>query len=430
MRGKKKELLRKGIGFAGSRFRLAVWNRLVMLLRWVAFAFVTGIAAGMVATCFGKCVIYVTELRGKYPWLLYFLPLAGIVIVWMYKWEKEKSSTNLILDAIHAEKEIPVRTAPLIFASTVLTHLCGGSVGREGAALQMGGSIGNFLGKCFRIDENDKRVVIMCGMSAAFSALFGTPIAAAVFSMEVASVGIMYYAALVPCVISSYTASSVAGYFHLEGEHFALEQIPAFTAINAGKVLLLGLACAAVSILFCVVLHRMEELFHKRLPNPFLRIVLAAALVILLTELLGTRDYLGAGMNVVERAMKGEVSWAAFLLKILFTALTLSGGFKGGEIVPTFFVGAAFGSCLGSLMGLSVPLATACGMAAVFCGVTNSPISSLLISFELFGFEASPFFLVAIAVSYMQSGYYGLYRSQRIMYSKVKTEFINQNAKE
>lgn len=427
-----KEKLTEEMPKVSAWFHHTIWNRVLLLARWLLFSAITGVCLGLVGTFFGKSVACVTGLRTTYPFLLFGLPFGGLLIVWMYGWEtkQERSSTNRVLDAIHAEKEIPIKTAPLIFVSTVLTHLFGGSAGREGAALQLGGSIGNFLGKCFRIDENDKRVVIMCGMSAAFSALFGTPMAAAVFPMEVVSVGIMHYAALVPCVVASYLAGAIAKAFGMEGERFVIEEIPKLTLASGGKILILGLLCAAVSILFCVVLHKTEHLFHKKLPNPFLRAFAAGCLIIALTLLLRTTDYLGSGMHIIEEAMEGNVIWAAFLLKILFTAVTLAGGFKGGEIVPTFFVGATFGCLVGKLLGISPSLAAACGMTAVFCGVTNSPISSLLIGLEMFGFEGAPYLFLSLAVSYMQSGYYGLYHSQRIVYSKVKTEFINQNTKE
>ncbi len=430
---KLEEELRDIVPQLENRFRITIWNRLVVLVKWLIFAALTGISLGLVGTAFGKGVAYATEFRNGHPWILFALPFAGVLIVWMYQWERkqEHSSTNMVLDAIHAEREIPLKTAPLIFISTILTHLFGGSAGREGAALQLGGSIGNFLGKILRIDENDRRVMIMAGMSAAFSALFGTPMAAAVFSMEVVSVGIMHYAALVPCVVASYIAYGVACHFGLTGERFELGSIPAFNIPNAGKILVLGFCCAAVSILFCVVLHKTEEFFAEKFKNIFLRPLVSGMLIIVLTLLLGTSDYLGTGMQVVERAVVDQqVIWCAFLLKIVFTAITLSGGFKGGEIVPTFFVGATFGCLMGQILHLSPSLAAACGMAAVFCGVTNSPISSLLISLEMFGFEGAPFYFLAIAISYMQSGYYGLYRSQKIMYSKVKTQFINRNAKE
>lgn len=405
-------------------------KKMFALPRWILFGALNGALIGLAGSAFGKGVGAATSFRMAHPWIVFGLPLAGLLIVWFYGWEKEdeKSSTNMVLDAIHTQKDIPLKTAPLIFGGTILTHLFGGSVGREGAALQLGGSIGGFTGKLLHLDENDRRVMIMCGMSAAFSALFGTPMAAAVFSMEVVSVGIMQYAALVPCVIASYTAYGVACSFGLTGERFLLHTLPEFTLINSGKILILGVLCALVSILFCVVLHKTEEFFEHRFPNAYLRAFLAGCLVILLSLLFGN-DYLGAGMQVVERAVEGEVFWGAFLLKILFTAVTLSGGFKGGEIVPALFVGSTFGCLAGQILHIDPSLAAACGMTAVFCGVTNCPISSLLISLEMFGFAGAPFFFLSVAVSYLQSGYYGLYKSQKIVYSKDRTEFINRNVK-
>lgn len=268
--------------------------------------------------------------------------------------------------------------------------------------------------------------MIMCGMSAAFSAVFGTPLAAAIFSMEVVSVGIMHYSALVPCVISSLVAHGVAGWFGIAPERFHIQMIPEFTILNASKTALLAVLCAGVSVLFCITLHTSEHLYKKYLKNPYLRIAAGGMLVILLTLLVGSQDYNGAGMPVIERCFENEFVPYAFLMKMLFTALTLGAGYKGGEIVPTFFIGATFGCLFGNIAVLSPGLCTAIGMGAVFCGVTNSPITSLFICFELFGFEGMPYFMLAIAISYMLSGYYGLYRSQKIVYSKYKTEFINR----
>lgn len=269
----------------------------------------------------------------------------------------------------------------------------------------------------------------MCGMSAAFSAIFGTPIAASVFSMEVASVGVMYYAALVPCVFSSLTASLFAVSMGIGPDVFALVQIPEFQILPACKVIGLGLCCAVVSALFCISLHSAGGFYKKYLKNPYIRILVSSAIIILLTILLQTSDYMGAGVPVIERAMEGTVSPPAFLLKILFTALTLAAGFKGGEIVPSFFIGATFGCLFGQLCGISPSLCAAVGMMAVFCGVTNCPITSLLISFELFGYQAVPYFLIGVSVSYLMSGYYSLYHDQKIIYSKYKTEYINRQTK-
>jgi H+/Cl- antiporter ClcA len=266
----------------------------------------------------------------------------------------------------------------------------------------------------------------MCGMSAAFSALFGTPMAAAIFSMEVVTVGIMHYSALVPCVISALIAHAIAGLFGVEAETFHISSIPTFSIRSAIIISVLAVLCAVLSILFCVVLHQSEALYKRFLKNPYIRAFVGGLIVIILTLLVGDQTYNGAGMNVIERFFDGEVIPLAFILKIIFTAATLGAGFKGGEIVPSFFTGAAFGCLFGNIVGFSPTLCTAVGMIAVFCGVTNCPISSLLIAFELFGYEAMPYFLLTIAFSYMLSGYYGLYHSQKIMYSKYKTNYINK----
>lgn len=268
--------------------------------------------------------------------------------------------------------------------------------------------------------------MIMCGMSAAFSALFGTPMAAAIFPLEVVSVGVMYYMALVPCVISSLVARGIADTFGVADEMFPVTAPPKFTILTAVEISALAVLCALVSILFCVALHRTEELYRRIFKNAYLRVAAGGCLVIILTALVGNQSYNGTGITIIEQCIDGTVHPEAFLLKMIFTALTLGAGYKGGEIVPTFFTGAAFGCLFGNLLGFSPTLCTAVGMSSMFCGVTNCPISSLLISFELFGYEGMPYFLLAVAFSYMLSGYFGLYRSQKIMYSKYKTNYINR----
>ena len=397
-------------------------------IRWVIFAILSGLIVGGIGTLFYFGMYLVTLTRTKNPWLIFLLPVSGLVIVGCYRLlhDEKDTGTNLVLSAIHSDEELPLRMAPLIFLSTLITHLFGGSAGREGAALQLGGSIGNGLGKLFCFDDKDKHIMIMCGMSAAFSALFGTPMAAAIFSMEVVSVGVMYYAALVPCVISSLVASMVARYFGVSQELFLIDNIPAFRFLPAVKISVLAVLCAGVSILFCIMLHSSDHLYKRFFKNAYIRIFVGGCLVIALTLLVGDQTYNGAGMNMIEQYMQGQVPPEAFILKMLFTAVTLGAGFKGGEIVPSFFTGAAFGCLFGNILGFSPSLCTAVGMTAVFCGVTNCPITALLISFELFGYDAMPYFLLAVAFSYMLSGYYGLYSSQKIIYSKYKTNYINR----
>lgn len=408
-----------------------IMRNLAVFIRWGIFSAFVGLFVGSFSTLFAFCLRQVTAFRTENPWLILCLPLAGVVIVFLYgvfRYKNDKG-TNMVLSSIHAEAEVPFRMAPLIFISTIITHLFGGSAGREGAALQLGGSIGQQLGKLFRFDEKDQRVVVMCGMSAAFSAIFGTPIAASIFSMEVVSVGVMYYAALVPCVFSSLVASKFANHMGIGPNVFKIRQMPLFEVVPSLKVIGLALCCAALSVVFCMALHSLGDFYRNKLKNPYIRIIVSSLVIILLTIILQTDDYMGAGVPVIQRAIQGNVEPLAFVWKIVFTALTLEAGFKGGEIVPSFFVGATFGCLFGHILGISPSLCAAVGMMSVFCGVTNCPVTSMLIAFELFGYHGVPFFLLGISVSYLMSGYYGLYHDQTIVYSKYKTEYINRKAR-
>lgn len=408
------------------------FSQLLVSIKWIVFSVLSGTVIGHIGTLFYFCLSVVNLVRAKNPWIIWLLPIGGLLITGSYHlFHNEKDSgTNLVLSAIHSGDRLPLRMAPLIFLSTLITHLFGGAAGREGAALQLGGSIGNGIGRLFHFDAKDKNIMIMCGMSAAFSALFGTPMAAAVFSMEVISVGIMHYAALLPCVIASLTAHGIAASYGVAAETFDIGKLPGFTPSSAAQISVLAILCAAVSILFCVILHQTEALYKKFFKNPYLRVFVGGCIVILLTLLVGDQTYNGAGMSYIEEIMHtGMVFPPAFLIKMIFTAATLGAGYKGGEIVPTLFIGASFGCLAGTIMGFSPTLCAAVGMISVFCGVTNCPISSLLIGFEMFGYDGMPYFLLAVAFSYMLSGYYGLYHSQKIIYSKYKTDYINRKTK-
>lgn len=399
-------------------------------IKWSALALVIGSVAGAAGTIFSMGVSWATGFRLSHPSMLFFLPVSGLLIVWMYHsfHEEGNRGTNMVIDAISSNERVTPATGPLIFFSTILTHLGGGSSGREGAALQLGGSIGNSFGEWFKLDERDKKIAIMCGMSAVFSALFGTPVAAAIFSLEVVSIGVLYYAALVPCVFSSFLAVGIARAAGLEGEHFPVEMIPALDLKAVGLLVLLGILCAAVSILFCVLLHTAEHAYRKYFPDARVRILAGSFLFIALTLLSGTRDYCGSSMGLIESSIEGSVRYEAFLMKMLFTAVALGAGFKGGEIVPTLCVGAALGCAFGEITGFAPSLCAACGMAALFAGVTNCPITSLVIALELFGYEGMEYFSIIIAVAFALSGYYGLYASQKFVYSKTRTEFINRRS--
>lgn len=403
---------------------------LPILAKWLLIAGMVGLIVGFVASGFGHALIFANQLRAKWPWLVLGLPVGGLVIVFLYRVSKnhDDRGTNTIVASIQESSEIPFKMAPLIFVSTVITQLFGGSAGREGAALQLGGSIAKKLGKLIRLGQNDQRTIIMCGMSAGFSALFGTPLAAAIFSLEVVSVGIMHYSALVPCVTAALIAHFVADFCQIPPEVFPVSIVPAMDIVSFLKIVAFAVAVGGTSVLFCVILHKGEHAYEKYIKNPYLRIVLGGILVAGLAALMGTGAYLGSGMGIIEEILHHghKTDWYAFLLKMIFTMLTLGAGFKGGEIVPSLCIGAALGSICGTALGLPMELVAACGMAGLFCGVTNAPISSLLLAFELFGYEGMPYYLVTVAVSFLVSGCHSLYKRQKIVFSKTHTSYQTQ----
>ena len=408
-----------------------VWLYIRSLGKWLFLAVAVGLVCGVIGTAFHVGVHEATLLRGEHPWLLWCLPLAGLVIVGFYKLTKtEGQGTNAVIDQVHLGKGLPILLLPAIFLGTVLTHLCGGSAGREGAALQMGGTIGHQAGRLFHLDDRDLRTATMAGMAAFFAALFGTPLTAAIFSIVVISIGVMYHAAMFPCLTAALTAYGVSLLLGVEPTRFAVE-MPALAAGTMLRVGVLAVLCALVSVLFCGVMHTAEHLMEKYFPNSWVRVAVGGFAVIGLTYLCGTTDYNGAGMDVVTAAVEqGTAHPAAFLLKLLFTAVTLAAGFKGGEVVPSFFVGATFGCVVGPLLGLSAGASAAIGLVAVFCGATNCPIASIFLSIELFGDGGLLYFAIICGISYMLSGYSGLYSSQTILYSKLKAQYINVHTNE
>lgn len=403
----------------------------LICLKWIALSLISGLALGLVSYAFYECLSLVTELRLTHGKIIWALPVAGLFIVFIYEkfGGKVSKGTNMVLAAINSDEKIPVIMLPLIFISTVISHLFGASVGREGAALQMGASFGNTFAGILKLNDNDKKILIMTGMSAAFSALFGTPLAAAVFSMEVISVGVMYYSALVPCVVSALTAASVAKHLGVQYADYKLSEIPEFTLYTGGMTILLGILFAIVSIVLCMVLILSERGMVNHIKNPYIRVFAAGLLIACFTALMGTQDYNGLGTGVIKAALSGNVVWYAFIIKMLITGVSLSGGYRGGEIVPVLFIGATFGALCGNILGFVPGFCAALGMTAVFCGVTNSPVASILIGIELFGGKGIWFFCLCIAISYMLSGYFGLYKSQLIIYSKYRSVYVHRKTK-
>ena len=403
--------------------KAALW----VALQWLLLAVPTGLVCGAVGTAFHLAVEQVTEWRAEHIWLLWLLPAAGLAIVALYKVTGcEGMGTNNVIRAVHSGESVSPLLVPAIFFGTVRTHLCGGSAGREGAALQMGGSIGWNVGKLLHLSDYVRRTATISGMAAFFSALFGTPLTAALFAMMVEDVGLTFTSAFMPAFTSALIAYGVSLFFGIAPTNFVLNSIPHLTLETALQTALLGIACAAVTRLFCWTLHTLEHGIPKRIPNPWLRAFAGGAAVVAFSYLFGVGRYNGAGMAVIADAVEqgAALPWD-FLCKIFLTALTLAVGFKGGEVVPSFYIGAPFGCVAGPLLGLPAGFGGAIGLVAVFCGAVNCPVASVLLSVELFGSAGAPYFAVACALSYLLSGYCGLYISQTILYSKLRAEFIN-----
>jgi len=411
------------------KFSAEYFESLRMLIKWLIVGLVIGIPGGLIGAAFCHTLSFVTGLRESYPLLIWLLPLGGVLIVFLYsKCGMHPTDTNGVLLAVHTPAGISASTGPLIFVGSAITHLFGGSAGREGAALQLGGVLGWQAAKLLRQDERDSHILVMAGMSAVFAALFGTPITAAIFAMEVASVGILHFSAIVPCLSASLIAAHLASYLGVAPESFTLSSAAHLAVGNIAGTVLVAVCCAVLSIIFCMAMKRGHRRAKEIVPNPYLRIAAAGLTVSILTWLLGTNDYNGAGMHIVEQAIHGHAQPEAFALKILFTSLTMCCGYKGGEIVPAMFVGATAGCVIGNLIGMPVGLGAAVGLLSMFCGSLNCPISSIFLGLELFGGEYLHFFAIAVGVSYILSGNFSLYSEQKIVYSKLHPKFIDQYA--
>lgn len=397
---------------------------LLAVFRWLALGALIGIICGLVGSGFSLAVSYVTDLREEYSWILYTLPFLGLLSVVLYRALRVNGmGTDLSLEACTSEKKVPILLMPAIFLSSVLTHMGGGSAGREGAALQLGSSAAGLVTTVFRLDEKTKRILTVCGMGAVFSAVFGTPVGACVFALEVALVGAFNLAAVFPAMVSSICAYGVSLLFGIKGEHFEITNAASFDIDTLWRVIVVAIACALMSIVFCKGLNISKKLFAKILKNEYLRIFVGGLVIVGLTLLVGNHDYNGGGIEVIESIfVTGEVFWAAFLLKTLFTCITVGAGYKGGEIIPSFFIGAALGAFIASLIGMDVALGAAVGMAALFCGVTNCPVATIFLSVELFGGDCVVLFALAVAVSFLLSGNISLYKTQKLSVGKLLTK--------
>ncbi len=413
----------------GTVRQLAVWLLLVIPV---------AVLAGSASALFLWSLDRVTDLRHAEPWLLYALPAGGALIVWLYHrlGGDAERGTNLLLEEIHQPGGgVPGRMTPLILGTTLLTHLFGGSAGREGSAVQMGGSLAASFGRWFKVDERHRKTLLLAGVAAGFGSVFGTPLAGAVFAMEVLAIGRIRHEPLVPCLAAGLVGDLTCSAWGIRHTPYHIEILAPSSRFGFGHLdlLLLGKAALAgvlfglAALLFAELTHGIQQRFRQHVGRPWLRPVIGGLAVIMLVQLVGTRSYLGLGVTSPNPAdvtiltsfqPDGATAWS-WLWKLLFTAVTLGAGFKGGEVTPLFFVGASLGNALAGLLDAPVDLFAGLGFVAVFAGASNTPLASTLMGVELFGSEHAPYLGVACFLAYLFSGHSGIYGSQRIASPKV-----------
>lgn len=390
-------------------------------LKWLFLSLVVGITGGLLGAGFHHALHFVTHVRAEHQWLIFLLPVGGLLTVAIYHVLRmpKNRGTNEIIDAILEKKPVGPMVAPAVFLASAVTHLFGGSAGREGAALQIGGSVASKLGDLFHLKDHNRTILVTCGMSAVFAGLFGTPLTATIFCMEFVSVGTLFTPALLPCYLSAFFASRISGLLGVHAETFFLETAAGLNIANIGGTVALALLVSVLGIAMCQMFHTAEHLAAHHLHNRCVRIALGGAVVTVMTLLVGDQRFNGAGMDMAMEALGGTADWYSFLLKMLFTAVTLAAGFKGGEIVPTFCIGATFGCVVGGLLGLDPGIAAALGLIGLFCCATNSPLASIILSVEMFGTANLYLFALVCVICFVLSGTGGLYASQIIEYEKI-----------
>ncbi|WP_397386647.1 voltage-gated chloride channel family protein [Paenibacillus roseipurpureus] len=410
--------LKRCTELAGKYLHVALIGYVV---KWLLYGSLVGILTGSASALFLASLDLVTNQRINHPWLLFLLPVGGAFMSYLYVkiGKNAGKGTNLILDQVHEGNEtIPLRMAPLVLAGTLLTHLFGGSAGREGTAVQMGGSLAEGIGRIFRVDASDRAILLMCGISSGFGSVFGTPLAGTVFGLEVLAIGMVRYQALIPCFIASVVGNMVTTAWGIHHIHYVMGPVPALSAGVALKVAGAAILFGLASILFSELTHGMKRVYTKLFHNPVLRAFAGGLVIIALVYMFNTRAYLGLGIPLLQQAFVEPVADFAFLWKTVFTALTLGAGYLGGEVTPLFVVGATLGNSLGDLLGLSAPFLAGLGLIAVFSGATNTPLACFIMGIELFGSEGSLYMFMACILAYLFSGHSSIYTSQRIGLSK------------
>ena len=393
-------------------------RRAQVVFQWIALGCAVGIACGIASAVFLLALDWATRFRIAHEAIVYTLPLAGVAIGFVYqRWGQSiKAGNNLVLDTIHELREqIPLRMAPMVLVGTVLTHLFGGSAGREGTAVQMGASLADAIAHRFRLHHDGRRQLLAAGIAGGFGSVFGTPIAGMIFGLEVVWVGRIEYHALLPALVASIVGDVVTRACGVQHTHYPTVPFHAMTPLLAAKWVVFGTAVAVTAAAFVELTHRLKRGLEVRVPQLPVRMLIGGAAVVILWKLIGTSDYLGLGGPTILRAFDDpSLPPYAFAAKLVFTSVTLAAGFLGGEVTPLFFIGATLGATFGRVLGLPIELAAGVGLAGVFAAAANTPIALSIMAVELLGANVMPHVVIVCVIAYLLTGHRGIYPAQRL----------------
>lgn len=391
------------------------------LAKWILLSTAVATLAGSASAFFLLALDWATTTRNEHRWLIWLLPVAGFGVGWLYLkfGQHVEAGNNLLIDEIHdPRKVVPLRMAPLVLGGTVISHLFGASVGREGTAVQMGGALADQFTHLFKLKHEDRRIILMAGISAGFASVFGTPLAGAVWGLEVLAIGRLRYDALLACTVAAIVADQVCSLWGVHHTHYLIPEIPRVSVWGLCAMVLAGIAFGLAGKFFADATHALGAWVKRSIAYAPLRPFLGGLVLATVVMSFGADRYIGLGIPVIVEAFEQPLPAYDFLAKMAFTVFSLGSGFKGGEVTPLFYIGATLGNALAPLLNLPFPLLAGIGFVAVFAGAANTPIASTLMAIELFGAEIGVYAGIACVISYLFSGHTGIYRSQRVGHAK------------